>query len=445
MSLPTSGITASLVGTTLGTSARNVSSLCTNSNINKWAKYKPVKNRSSVYSNYSTSTESWPNPNNGSSTNYRWYLGRPQYRTINGNSILEVGGLQIPIQHTLSNYYGYVKNVVDNYSTNGLNWNYVTISNDSDFSFPFRMGDFRGYDHSAYPTVGYWCKTPIYVGDGDRPQMSIYWSGEGTNLGLEDLELLNSFSPCAIIYKGSSYYLTIIGQEIVGDGGVGSGELLSTYISGSGTYTVYFALIDQTNEKIIPLPHSTSERNPQTFTVSTNSNPANNVFTSGKIQTAWYKFAPYVNHSNPLFIYPNMDNDSGGGSTSIAGTGRAALSFTYTNTTSAAITLNKSDFEVYWLMTGSNGKPNFTLYLDTNKNYSVTTITIPANSSVIVWFNFENVFQDNMGNVYRPSEEEDFYIDALEFRYKSNSIDYINFLYRYTTWYTGYYDGKYFS
>lgn len=444
MSLPTTGITASLVGNTLGTSARNVSSLCTNSNINKWAKYKPVKNRSSVYTNYMSSTESWPNPNNGSSTNYRWYLGRPQYKTVNGNSILEVGGLQIPIQHGLGNYWGYVKSVVDGYNTNGLNWNYVTVANDSDFSFPFRLGDFRGYDHNAYPTVSYWVKTPVYSGDGERAMASIYWSSEGTNLGLEDLELLNTYSPCAIIYKNSSYYTTMIGNEIIGDGGVGSGENMSANLS-SGNYTVYFALIDQAAEKIIPLPNSASERNPQTFTVTSISNPSNNPVTNGSIQVEWYKFAPYLTYSNPLYINPNMDNDYGSGSVSIADYGRAALSFIFKNTTNNSITLNKSDLEVYWLMCGTNGKPYFRIYLDTNKNYDISAITVPANGSVIVWFSFEDVFMDTMGNSWRPSEGEDFFVDSMEFRYKSNYITSIQFLYRFTTNYYGrYYNGTYF-
>ena len=48
MALATTGITTSLVGSTLGTTSRNVSALCKHTNINKWAKGKPVPYATSV-------------------------------------------------------------------------------------------------------------------------------------------------------------------------------------------------------------------------------------------------------------------------------------------------------------------------------------------------------------------------------------------------------------
>ena len=42
MALPNTGITTYLVGNTLGTTSRNVSALCKHTNINKWAKGKPI-------------------------------------------------------------------------------------------------------------------------------------------------------------------------------------------------------------------------------------------------------------------------------------------------------------------------------------------------------------------------------------------------------------------
>lgn len=43
MALPNTGITTTLVGQTLGTSSRDVGTLCTHQNINKWSRWKPVK------------------------------------------------------------------------------------------------------------------------------------------------------------------------------------------------------------------------------------------------------------------------------------------------------------------------------------------------------------------------------------------------------------------
>ena len=42
MALNSTGITTSAVGNALGTTSRNVSTLCKHANINKWAKGKPV-------------------------------------------------------------------------------------------------------------------------------------------------------------------------------------------------------------------------------------------------------------------------------------------------------------------------------------------------------------------------------------------------------------------
>ena len=42
MALGTTNISTTLVGTTLGTSSRDVGTLCTHSAINKWSKFKPV-------------------------------------------------------------------------------------------------------------------------------------------------------------------------------------------------------------------------------------------------------------------------------------------------------------------------------------------------------------------------------------------------------------------
>lgn len=43
MALPNTNITTTLVGQTLGTSSRDVGTLCTHPNINKWSKWKPVR------------------------------------------------------------------------------------------------------------------------------------------------------------------------------------------------------------------------------------------------------------------------------------------------------------------------------------------------------------------------------------------------------------------
>ena len=43
MALPTTGITTTLVGTTLGVGTRNVGNLCKAESVNMWSKMKPVR------------------------------------------------------------------------------------------------------------------------------------------------------------------------------------------------------------------------------------------------------------------------------------------------------------------------------------------------------------------------------------------------------------------
>ena len=43
MALETTNISTTWVGTTLGTSSRDVGTLCTHASINKWSKWKPIR------------------------------------------------------------------------------------------------------------------------------------------------------------------------------------------------------------------------------------------------------------------------------------------------------------------------------------------------------------------------------------------------------------------
>ena len=43
MALGTTNISTTLVGTTLGTSSRDVGTLCKHASINKWSKWKPIR------------------------------------------------------------------------------------------------------------------------------------------------------------------------------------------------------------------------------------------------------------------------------------------------------------------------------------------------------------------------------------------------------------------
>ena len=105
--LPNSGITTTLVANELGVSTHSVSQLCTSSNINIFSKYKPVK---------------WPYTNVDGVTD-RW-------RSVNGNC-----GILVPDATSLPSSGPMAK------------WQHDKPRGGS--SEPYRLGDFRGYNHSA--------------------------------------------------------------------------------------------------------------------------------------------------------------------------------------------------------------------------------------------------------------------------------------------------------
>ena len=108
MALGTTNITTTLVGNTLGVASKDVGTLCSSSLINKWSKYKPV-----IYPVITTTgVTDWWKANDG-------YCGFsiPQYVDI--DSLL-----------------------ADN-TTWVYNKPYGTINS------PYRLGDFRGYEHTS--------------------------------------------------------------------------------------------------------------------------------------------------------------------------------------------------------------------------------------------------------------------------------------------------------
>lgn len=117
--LATSNISTTLVANTLGTSTRDVGSLCTNSNINKWSKYKPTR-----YSSLAPTMDQFWKANDG-------YCGFD----LSNARIISAGDTDGMINNT---------------------WEYLPPRGGEDE--PYRLGDFRGYCHDAL--VQYTCNPP---------------------------------------------------------------------------------------------------------------------------------------------------------------------------------------------------------------------------------------------------------------------------------------------
>lgn len=102
------------VATVLGTSDTNLSSLCTNENINKWAKYKPVELSNPFHQND------------------QWYGGDDGKCGLNFTEIdVDMSNQQQTFQYIRSAY------------NSGTQWQYVHPTK------YYRLGDFDGYQHNA--------------------------------------------------------------------------------------------------------------------------------------------------------------------------------------------------------------------------------------------------------------------------------------------------------
>ena len=104
MALPNTGITTNLVKVEIGSSSNNVGQLCTHTNINKWSKWKPV-----AYNTVSSMTDS--------------------------------------ILKTLN--YGLQATKIDRTTLATSEWTYIRPTG-GQYS-PYRLGDFRTYNHQAKP------------------------------------------------------------------------------------------------------------------------------------------------------------------------------------------------------------------------------------------------------------------------------------------------------
>ena len=139
----TKPVTTKDIGQAIGSSSRKVGVLCTDSNINKWARYKPVC-LPTVHKNdtFDNDTKMWGEVRSDVSTWDRpWFYGSiayPVYIVPIISSLSDLGSNGSPNEAAIWKYnppFGYPH-------------------------APFRMTDFLGYNHNAFP--------PVYVRMSDQ-------------------------------------------------------------------------------------------------------------------------------------------------------------------------------------------------------------------------------------------------------------------------------------
>lgn len=256
--LANSNISTSLVANTLQTSTHDVDALCSHQNINKWSKYKPVI---------------WPYNNVDNIP-----LNVPRYAASDGKC-----GFKdiVPMDYyALINYY---KN------PSGC-WEYQPPTGGS--SAPYRLGDFRGYDHDAEPFI-----QSIYSQNAEFEVYNYNRNGtytfefekgghQSTSIQPSDFAYAGSVTDivnakvCALVYQGTGLPydsttapVSITYGDVITE--VDRPKVTVDFSSNlTGVYTVVFALDYQTaSHTYLPLPYYDSDHSYYVKVIMTKTQP----------------------------------------------------------------------------------------------------------------------------------------------------------------------------
>lgn len=239
--LPETEISTTLVKNILGESTTDVGDLCTSNNVNMWAKYKPV------------------------SLPYADWLGNPYWHQGSNGMC----GLSIPfIQLEEPDYYewnvlNYLQIRSNLLAICALNWGYDKPTGGADS--PFRLGDFRKYEHTSkkfmMPLVSEFYYDAFQ--QGTEPYILPFTINNGAggvaNVQPEDMVGF-PFSSCrlaAVIYDGTTHIRTITAAANMLSTG---GALMESDFSGlvNKDYDVFFVFYNASLLRFYPIPDSST-------------------------------------------------------------------------------------------------------------------------------------------------------------------------------------------
>lgn len=180
MSLANNKITAPVsvddVKSLLGESSNDVATLCKSANINMWAKYKP--------------------------TIYRAAFSDVWYKGYDGNY-----GITVPSYNTLKALYDAYNISGDTEHNNGYSYERPT----GDANAPYRLGDFRGYNHKATsPIYGFSATPRVTAGNGVTGSCAYRLkpaTGDDDRVNLDDIGVTTDcYFGFALFKNGSPVY-----------------------------------------------------------------------------------------------------------------------------------------------------------------------------------------------------------------------------------------------
>ena len=400
-------ITTTKVANTLGVSSRDVGTLCTSNRINKWAKYKPVCYYNTVVGDPDI-------------------ICKAKYNNADGTGVYGA--------HSNGDYGiapGYMEN--RDYSNTGdqikeacnFDWEYQPPTGTS--RFPYRLGDFRGYDTSAQPflTLGE-VEGASWDGDRDRynvnplvhDEITFYfnyhskddypsWVCADDLVSLAELDFTKAFIICAIYHhtSPSDQLVTIVSTlDTMGEDGPENGWIVdpssgypnylritvkTSEFDLQSTNYVYFAIAYRRDDGInriasLPYPTGTGAQSfPLTLYIQENAAEAGLAIdrTTARIS---YNFVNSTSAANNSRLLTDVIE---GGSYRILCSGRLSFRFTFRNTSNTSRTFRVGYFRLVDWSNWSNRLTVQQVWSETQG--TLTEFTVPANGDITVWIPFE--------------------------------------------------------
>lgn len=336
MALGTTNITTTLVGNTLGVASKDVGVLCSSSLINKWSKNKPVR-----YNTTSPITDS-------------------QRKEV---------------------YYGFdIANMVktDAVSAASINWNYLKPLGGA--NSPYRLGDFRSYDHTAthvYDLVDNYESINIY---GILNVRIRFADTQGSGVKLNDFTSttipIGNWTPCIIVKRNTSLYC----YQYTGDTTPTGAKVITIDVNSEpfagiidGTDLQFMYLLVETPSQIstsrfCPMPFADSNSCLKTvrvynhLAISANISKLSNVYNTGYENISMYSgMAPenathYPIPRNLGSVYFKLDVTNNSGDTQVfpIGSMKLKMSTLFTSYTNLELTPSVYDDAFNVLNIGNN-------------------------------------------------------------------------------------------
>ena len=406
--LPTTGITVSLVAQTLGVGTTDIGRLCTSDRINKWAKYKPVCCFQTVAGDRNEICKA--KYDNGDGSNVYENHSNGDYGLAPGFMEAAESGSAWgeQIKEACSHDWVYQK------PTGGIN-------------FPYRLGDFRGYDTEAEPFItfatmqgGVWDSTrdtymvnPLtdhevtfrfnYRSKDDYPN----WVCADDIVGAYEIDFTRAYIICAVYRDYDSRFMNLVSSvDTAGDEGyilAPDGTPNDVYItyditplgSANYKYNAYFAIVYHPENLMtnrvccLPFPTGTNARTlPISFTLLENSALAG---LKPDLETirVYPGYATVATSGHRLLSDVTDDIGSGAKYRMLLNTGHISFRVTFENTSESSFTYRLSNFSLRTSLYPDSGKTAST-FRSSDASSVQSTVTIPAGGSTTVWIIFED-------------------------------------------------------